>query len=451
MEGKAKDNIINYQNIFKMIGCTALIFVVMYLQNHFTIMYADDFCLSKSSITNNIISSFSELMESVKVWRTVYNGRIITGFITQFLLSIGYKVHDVMNAFAFAGMVWLIYYHSFHSFKKIDCKWILSIFAFIWFCTPEFGQSFLWISGSSNFLYGTLGLLIYFIPFTYCVEHEVRKHHIIITALETVVLFVYGFIAGALVENITAAAVVGSFLYCLYFYAKNKKFCMWMCAGGIGNLMGGFFLLLSPAEIQRISITNDGSKGILHRIIGISVSFLPAVLPIAIFIIILWMVCIRQGVNVKEGAGYETGIWLFISLAAICSLMLTDNYPDRAFAPAMVFLIVCMGNLYSRADIQEHLKRTERMVLIGVVCVALMGSYMSVLRYNFRNMSEYETREAIIKTAVKNGENEVFIPAILSKSKYDPIVGDGDLEWNDVWINQGMASYYGLKKVTRIQ
>ncbi|MFI3237937.1 MAG: DUF6056 family protein [Lachnospiraceae bacterium] len=143
-----------------------IVFVVMYVLNVLTPMIADDYnyCFSFSSGVR--ITNLSEIVSSMNGHYYSMNGRIYAHTLAQIFLLMGMGIFDVLNTFAFIALGYCMYrmvlVHGEH-------KWSLLaiLYTAMFMCIPAFGQTMLWLVGSSNYLWTTLTMLVFLLPYRY--------------------------------------------------------------------------------------------------------------------------------------------------------------------------------------------------------------------------------------------------------------------------------------------
>lgn len=123
--------------------------------------------------------------------------------------------------------------------------------------TPAFGQSFLWLVGSANYLYGIGLILIYLIPFRFFsrrrgVRDKKTHLHIVLYIFYVFFMLIFGFIAGATNENTSIALIAMVLTFMGYYKMHGIRVMPWMVSGLIGNITGCLFMLLSPGELGRM-------------------------------------------------------------------------------------------------------------------------------------------------------------------------------------------------------
>ena len=128
-------------------------------------MFADDFSYSFSFSNGERIESITDIFFSQVAHYNVMNGRIITHFLAQLFLYFGDGIFNYINVCFYLLLIFLIYLHVYSTLKNFSLLNFLLISVLLFLCTPSFGQSFLWITGASNYLYGIIIILLVLLPY----------------------------------------------------------------------------------------------------------------------------------------------------------------------------------------------------------------------------------------------------------------------------------------------
>ena len=183
--------------------CAALLVavtVVMWFFNHYTTLFLDDWHYAFIFGTLEPIRSIGDIL--VSQWHHYFdftNGRFIAHFFVQlFDGMLGKGMFNVFNAVFFALFMYVLAFVS--SRNKIHYYKIMSVaFILVLLVMTGFKYEFLWMSGSCNYLWMAILLLLFF--HIMAKEEISKKYHI--------PLFLFGFICGwsneALVVGLGAA------------------------------------------------------------------------------------------------------------------------------------------------------------------------------------------------------------------------------------------------------
>ena len=160
----------------------------------------------------------------------------------------------------------LIFYHGTDRRLKENVSLLFFIYCALFVLTPAFGQSFLWLTGASNYLYGIELILFYLIPYRFIIKtkDERQEKSLYLTIAKGIGMLFLGLLAGWTNENTGIALIVMVFSYFIYYKMRKIKLKSWMICGWVGNIIGYALLLLSPGEWLRLDST--GKVSILYAL-----------------------------------------------------------------------------------------------------------------------------------------------------------------------------------------
>ena len=144
---------------------TLVIGALFYYMNVLTPLYADDYCYSVSFETLQRIESVAQIPESQLNHYYTTNGRILLHALAQLFLLLGKDCFNVVNTVAFLLLLYLMYFHIYGTYRRFSAGKLAVIAGLLFVSVPAFGQSYLWITGASNYLYGILLVLLALLPY----------------------------------------------------------------------------------------------------------------------------------------------------------------------------------------------------------------------------------------------------------------------------------------------
>ena len=232
---------------------TALAVLAFFSLNLLTRVMRDDYSYTFNFMTKARIDSLASIFQSLGIHYTNVNGRLPAHFFAHLFLWMGKGAFNVVNTLAFAGLVTLIYFNAYGALRDFRPYAWLAAFLGLWVLTPAFGESFLWVTGASNYLYGMLLILLYLIPYRRLLDAEAPADKPWYAPLA----LLGGVLAGWTNENTVGALVV--LLLCLLVWrlAEKKRVPVWFYAGLAGCVIGLALMVLAPGELSRL----DGAGG----------------------------------------------------------------------------------------------------------------------------------------------------------------------------------------------
>lgn len=432
------------------IAALVIVGVAFYILNLITPLYADDYSYMYTFIfTDNKfrITNLTELFYSQLNHYMVMNGRAVAHTWAQLLLMWGKPVFNFINTGVFLLLCW-----AMQALMTGIKQFRLSLFLFsammLWFFTPAFGQDFLWLTASCTYSHCMLLILLYMIPFRRACAGEERSG-----AVRALLFFPFGVLAGWSSENAALAMIVMVICFLAALRIDRKPWRAWMFTGLAGNLAGLALLLLAPG--QSVRMENSGGSGTLAvwlqrgvEITKCAVKYLwfPALLFLILAVFRLW----KDG---HRAAGQQWRRWLptavFLpgSLAAAYCMIVTPQFPARAWSCIVILMAITVGNLIGLCDDFPRPKAVKA-VACAAVLLAVIVTYGQAFQSIYQTHTEVEQRSSYIQSALRGGESEVTVEPIRAFSRYNCYGSGGDLGLDSAqWPNTAIARYYGLDAI----
>ena len=425
----------------------AIIAFSMFLLNYYTPYYADDYNYMYSFATGERILHIKEIFASMETHYETMNGRIVLHFLAQVFLMFPPIVFDVFNTCGFLAIVLLIGFHVYGSWKKISVGMLALTFFLLWSCAPEFGQSFLWTTGASNYLWGILIVLMFLVPYRYAYDREdtERKSSFINRVVKAIFMFLCGIFAGWTNENTGVAMIVMIGIFLVNDWVTIHKTVAWKITGFLGSIIGMLFLLTSPAQQNRLNAVGGvaGIKEILVRAVHISMdiwSYFTLLIMIAVL-----LYCIGERLN-RLFFIYAGGV-----LISLYSMVAVPVFVGRVWSGPLVLSCILVGMLYYNAERNIVAKNRTVRCLMAAMGLCILFTYGNALVYVRRTYTANVERERIVQVQKAEGKTELTLPIIYGYTKYtcySDKISDGDLSpFTDYWGNIILARYYGVNKI----
>ena len=442
---------------------TLLIGFLFYILNYYTPLYADDYTYSFSFSTGERIESVSQIVDSQVAHYQTMNGRVVTHFLAQLFLLLGDNVFNIINVFSFLLLLYLIYFHSCGTFKNFSLSKFSMIAMLLFLSTPAFGQSFLWITGSSNYLYGILIILLFLVPYRIQIDGKINNCHILTEIVFSVTYFVFGIIAGWTNENTSVALVSMVVAYVFFFCIKSIRIHAWNITGGIGAVVGCVLMLIAPGNSSRLS-NLGGSGGIgawIKRFVLYSCDLIVILKLILLLLCVLLLVYFYQ--KQKQMSCFSIKgfldilfeckvpfIYMIGFLASVYSMIVTPIFPGRVWSGPVVLILIAVFNLYSLIDTSSIKFSMGKTVTISFVLVLSIATFVNAY-FDVKNVdSFYDERISMIEMAKEMDEKSVEIPNINGSTQFSVYSSDGDLNADsNEWPNTAIAKYYEVDKIIR--
>jgi hypothetical protein len=313
------------------------------------------------------------------------------------------------------------------------------------------GQVFLWLVGSCNYLWTATLILLFLLPFRLKQENPDYKLSVVFSIL----FFFLGILAGWSNEGSGAAVLVLLFAYFIYKIITKRKFTSFEILGLIGFLIGFTLLITAPGNFARAGLLKEwwgdyysGSFVQQFRVVTIMFMKNYGVLLIAVSAFLGFDLIYHQ----KRKLHVFFFFYFLTTLAAAYSMILSPILPHRAFFIVTVFAVITLGNILTQTDIRvpDIIKRNMTLFVV----LGLLFFSFSFLRAGKNTVGTYlrwQSRIEYILEEKRKGNLEIVVKPIVAENKHTALFqscGVEDVNWNEHhWVNKAVAEYFGVKSV----
>ncbi len=376
------DNTKKTSNISSILGyiiasvALVAIFLLVFITNRKIVFMMDDIWYWHNLVTNEPISSISDIIES-QIWHyNNWGGRTVAHSVLQLLLWSGYLISDILNTCVLGILVFILAKNG----SKKNMLWsLLLAVSLIIACNPALRDTLFWQSGCANYLY----MSIIYIPFVWVYVHCINNFssndvntreskcpfsstNPFVNILLAVVLLVWGVLAGWTNENIGPTIALLSIAVEIILATKKKTITVWMITGTIGSILGSAFMILAPGnKIRELEVPDYGSWKInlCRRVVDYlkpTYEWLFPIILITIFSITLYVLVIK---HVPDMA---TILILSCGIVAYGALILSPHIPERAMFGILCFL--SWGSIRLLNKVFEESKSHILQAIITLIC-----------------------------------------------------------------------------------
>jgi hypothetical protein len=157
----------------------------------------------------------------------------------------------------------LICWHGTGAVKKVSVPLYVTVNLALWIFAPRWGQNFLWLTGSLNYLWSLTLALLFLVPYRRTFEDPSYRMPLAVSVL----FFIPGLINGWNMQNLSAGIIIA---LCCYFVLKliKKERCRLFEITGAAGLLTGFLFLAGSSQLSF-----PGPGTLLFRLAGITVNF----------------------------------------------------------------------------------------------------------------------------------------------------------------------------------
>lgn len=456
--------------------CYAVFFLFFFILNVFTpLSFGDDYVYSfiweghsiYEPLSENAIrvSSLKDLYTSQVLHYFTWSGRIVSHTLTQLFLWAGKSVFNIFNAFVSIVLVAEIYWCSHKGIKTLnaDVGVLCFVFFALWAFSPGFGDVFLWLDGSCNYLWTTVILLGFILPYIrrfYSASEDIHQG-----IFYSLLMLFGGIIAGCTNENVVCWVIL---------ILANLTFRIWkkgnvehsLYFGVAGLVIGYAILMFAPGNLARLLTEQKGYNWFTWS--GLAVKIALLILLLLYFQIFLWLfnlrsLCTLSGkVHKNEALGKEVMLVKILCAASFgmtFMMLFSPNFLPRSAFPGSVFLIIAACMLLRIQDeyaITLISKRVKR-----VVCVVGMLFFVITTVATFYGSYYYgeQVRDIVAQVKESDYANNNLINVSSIRPVHDVIntasyyhlnffkMSDDEKDWRNV----AFARYYGIKGIRMVK
>ena len=348
-----------------------------------------------------------------------------------------------MNAFIFVLLILSIYHLTSHK-KACSLLLFFAIPTLLWLYMPAYGQIFLWLDGSINYMWSYLFALLFLSVYITLL----RGKSLLNQTWKLILFCVFTFLFGNYSENVSFSVIfTGFLLLCITMYRQKsiRKFFIYIFPIACGAL-GYLILLLSPSGSAKFS-ENLSLSLLFKNAIEIFTEYYNACrIPLILFFVLLG-IAIYHKLNKTEILIALS--FFFISVISSGMLMIASYLPERSLANGIVFLLIGIVQLLQLLREHVRLECISLCVCIYLLVSSLM-SYWEGSYDIYRVHKEQAVRDAAIENSVNSGNMTIGVPIITSTTKYSCKYGLLDLNGKDAkdpFPNVYVAKYYGLDQI----
>jgi hypothetical protein len=330
--------------------------VSFFLLTFFTPLVSDDLWYAFITFSGERVASLSDVFVSQHIHYLEWGGRTIAHFFVQLFMFFGEKnIFNLANTIVYCAFILLMQFHITGSLKKINSLLFFVVSAILWLAVPAYGQNFLWLTGSCNYLWTTTFILLFLVPFRKKQDDPNFK----LTIPLSLLFFFSGVFAGWSIENSGAAVF---FLLIAYFIGKfrhKEKPALFEIIGSIGFLAGFFMLIAAPGNFERASLHSSVATNPFFEIITWTYTatrrlFLNSgFLLVSISILVGYELIFHQKKKVNPFIIY----YFIAGLAGIYSMAISPFFPDRACLISIVFFCISSLSLLRQLGLPDLIKR----------------------------------------------------------------------------------------------
>ena len=351
------------------------VFIFLYVFNRNTALITDDYAYQfvfenrvPTSSTRYLSSVLDLFVSMANHWR-LWGGRVVVHFLLQFSFLIGIRFFDIVNSLMFVLLGYLVYKHINDS-KKINVPLLIIVYAILFLFIPQPGATIFWKSGSANYLWSAVIMLLMTLYLKKKYDNKPKKHNI----FSIILLFICGLIVGNLNENSGCALIVMMLFYIAFYNMKYDKIPKWCFSLMLGLIFGYLFLIASPGNYIRADEMYPGVRygffDLIEYILKITRYTYDYMSIIFITLIITSTMVLNKKEKFKEYIikyGNQILYIIFI-LISIYSLVLSPATPERCWTFPFVYAVITIGiNIKQILENKKYSKYLHNVTIISML------------------------------------------------------------------------------------
>lgn len=398
------------------------IFAFIFFLNVKTPLLGDDYTYKLIFDSDQSIQNFSDVIKSQQIHYEIWGGRVVVHTIAQLLLQLPSIVIDIINSLAFIVLMLLIYLHINYK-KPFSVSLLLGVFFLLWFLEP-FAETILWITGSANYMWGSILILGFLLPYRFYGNKS--DNSIFTSTLKALLMLLFGIIAGWTNENTGAGLLVITVLFILYYRRNNnQKLPIWFYTGLLGLIIGYLAMISAPGNAVRSHNVNIGLFTVVYNIFRHTQSLLNTLGIFNLITLFLIYIVYKQKKNNYKSVICKAFIFVIGALVSVYAMVLSPSFPERAWFGLIIFNIIALGILLVNIDL-PNIKNLKYGFIVLAVLIFSFNLYDVLKEISFVD-DTLKQREAFIIKSKEEGKQLIYIDRYNVRSKYampDPIYSE---------------------------
>jgi len=415
----------NKQKIFLFIAVT-ITFIIIFLLNRLYPLYWDDWryaFVQSGDFRTERITGISDIFRSQYFHYFSWGGRVVVHLIAQLLIWFDPLWHDILNTAAYVALIFIMYLIS-NKNRVINTSVFVLINLLMWFFIPVFFNSILSITVSSNYVWGTLIILLFIFPYySYFISGKSRRYN-----LKFLVFFFGGIIVGWTNEHTAFAMIMLLCFFCIYAQKKNNLQ-QWMIWGLIGSVIGYVLMIIAPGNFIRSDIVTEENISFFTMIINnlqsmILIKYLYCILPLDLIYLLSVLIFVRiKRKNTEEKNDikkilFNSLLFLIASKISFFVMIVSPEFPFRALFGIVVLHIISITIIYANISVESSSLRYLNIVGLSLLLILFCYDFYKKYPIIYLISKTYKEREKIIEQQKANGiEDITFYGKIYSSSK----------------------------------
>ena len=423
-----------------------LLYCFVLICNFLTPYQADDFIYHYRFDNGERIEHISDIIPSLVTHAKAINGRTTAHFFVHLFEMLPKTLFNFINSAVFISLLFIMHKFILSLRSKISIFMLLLIFLSVWVFTPAFGEVFLWLDGSVNYLWAIVLNLLFLSP--YCAlfmgakdsfnNFKAHKYAVLFLQLCYILL---SFLAGSFQETMSSASFMISIAFMLFthFYDKKKVNLIYKVAS-IAFFCGLLFMAIQPAEISVKSSTTSFVT-IFHSFLTMMERFEDSWILIFMFFI-CFTICLLKHCDPKQLI--LSGIFMFGFICSNGVMIFAKIYPSRCASPSIVLILIADWQLLVqiyKLGLKKHVICISVLLCVSALYFVIIGTSDIVSTF-----IQFKANETTIISSRENNIQEIYLPELHGCTKYS-VAYDMIFPSPIDWVNSSMCKYYGVEHI----
>jgi len=435
----------------------AICFLLILAQNLLQPIFFDDWAyafVSRDENTHERLQSIGDIFRSQYEHYFTWGGRSVAHAIAQFLLLIGSPWSKILNSLAYIALIYVIYRHAKGPFdKNTDISLFIVINILLWFFLIDYSANVLWITGSANYLWCTLIILLFLLPYRWLLDDKQKSDSI----LKMIFFLFAGIIAGWTNENMGGAMIFIIAVLLGYMYYTKKQIPKWALFGLAGAIIGFVIMVMAPGNYVRYDIKiMENNFTDTPRLIVVLLRFGKVLSGIFFFLFSLLCLYCSIGILSRFFPKYRnihinktttiSVAYLVTGILGAFAMSFALSFPPRAWFGIIVFIILALCVFYANIDFKQPFLKHLKYVVLSFAVIATLGYYFQDYKDIAAASAVFAKREKYIEEQKKLGVKDFVFdfeihPNVRKNNLHDLYRDPGN------WHNVMYSRYYGINSV----
>ena len=285
----------------------------------------DDFDYMQCWMSDVPLSSISDIVYYQIQHYLHWGGRTVAHTILQIGFLIGKPWSSLATALTYFVIAYLIVYIA--ADKRNSVFFALALAA-MYYLNPAFEDTVLWNTGSANYLWTSMIILIAILPFVRFLKGKSIQWF-------DYICVPFSFLAGWCNENISTTMLLVMF-YILFINRKRIRQNRHLLIAFILAAAGCAFLILAPGNYARAGVFPSGLLAIAYKGHGQVNAWFNWLFPAIILAIILLYLQKKKSIEID----ITQKVFAAWAVLSILVMIASPSYPDRATFGTLVILLV---------------------------------------------------------------------------------------------------------------